>query len=187
MIALINDLLNLARIEEGRYAINLVTIDLVKTCREVAVLAEENFKTKGLAFSIDLPGDKKIFVSADEEKLKVVIQNFLDNASKYTPRGGEVKLSLKEGPKNVKIEVEDNGVGVSAKEKERIFTKFFRSSQAVLLEPAGSGLGLYMAKNIIEGHGGKIGFESRSSQGTIFYFILPKQSGKKEKGPLLSS
>ena len=176
MIALINDLLNLARIEEGKYALSLAPADIVKICQSIIDLSEEPFKNKGIKLRFNKPAKKTIQVLVDEEKLKLVIQNLLDNAFKYTFKNGRVSLSLKEIDKGVRIEVKDTGIGIVEKEQKRVFSKFFRTNEAVLVEPAGSGLGLYMAKNIIEGHGGKIGFISKVDQGTTFYFVLPTKS-----------
>ncbi|MBI4359442.1 MAG: PAS domain S-box protein [Candidatus Nealsonbacteria bacterium] len=176
MIALINDLLNLARIEEGKYALSLAPVDIVNLCQSVIDPSEESFKNKGVNFSFKKPDQKAIQVSADAEKLKLVIQNLLDNALKYTAKGGRVSLSLKVANQGVRLEVKDSGIGIAEKEQKRVFSKFFRTTEAVLIEPAGSGLGLYMAKNIIEGHGGEIGFASKVGQGTTFYFVLPAQS-----------
>lgn len=174
MITLVNDLLNVARIEEGKYAINPVQIDIVKICKSAIDLISDNFKNKGINFKFIKSSDKPIMVFADEEKLELVIQNLLDNAFKYTNKPGKVSLSLKETLKNVMVEVKDNGIGVAKSDQDRIFSKFFRASEAILAEPAGSGLGLYMAKNIIEGHGGKIGFKSKPGQGSAFYFVIKK-------------
>ncbi|MDP2930757.1 MAG: ATP-binding protein [bacterium] len=174
MITLVNDLLNLTRIEGGKYVINLVPVDIVKICQDSIAFTKDNFENKGIKLIVKMPR-KKITVMADEEKLKIVIQNLLDNAFKYTNRGGEVSLELKETVKNVSLGIEDTGVGINLMKQNRVFTKFFRSDEAVLLEPAGSGLGLYMAKNIIEGHGGKIGFKSQPGKGTRFFFNLPKK------------
>ncbi len=176
MIALINDLLNLARIEEGKYVLNLAPTDMIKICQSVIDPSEEAFKNKGIKFSFNKPAKKVIQVSVDEEKLKLVIQNLLDNALKYTPRNGEVSLSLKETINGVRVEVKDTGMGIAEREQKRVFSKFFRTNEAVLTEPAGSGLGLYMAKNIIEGHGGEIGFVSRAGKGTTLYFVLPRKN-----------
>jgi len=78
----------------------------------------------------------------------------------------------------VRVEVKDNGMGIAKNEQDRVFSKFFRTREAVLAEPAGSGLGLYMAKNIIESHNGQIGFVSEEGKGTTFYFTMPKKDLK---------
>ena len=178
MINLINDLLNLARIEEGKYVISPAPVDIIKTCEEAIDIVSESMRGKNIKFTFIKSTEKPIKVFADEEKLKLVIQNLLDNAFKYTPKGGRVVLSLKETLKNVRVEVKDNGMGIAKNEQDRVFSKFFRTREAVLAEPAGSGLGLYMAKNIIESHNGQIGFVSEEGKGTTFYFTMPKKDLK---------
>ncbi|MDP3093825.1 MAG: PAS domain-containing sensor histidine kinase [bacterium] len=178
MITLINDLLNLARIEEGKYVINPVLADMVEICQSTIEFIGSDFRNKGIKLEFLKPAKKPIRVFADEEKLKLVVQNLVDNAFKYTPKGGKVTVSLKETANEVRTEVQDTGIGIADNEQKRVFTKFFRASEAVLTEPAGSGLGLYMAKNIIESHGGKIGFTSKQNKGTTFYFTLPKADSK---------
>jgi len=178
MINLINDLLNLARIEEGKYVISPAPVDIIKRCEEAIDIVSESMRGKNIKFTFIKSTEKPIKVFADEEKLKLVIQNLLDNAFKYTPKGGRVVLSLKETLKNVRVEVKDNGMGIAKNEQDRVFSKFFRTREAVLAEPAGSGLGLYMAKNIIESHNGQIGFVSEEGKGTTFYFTMPKKDLK---------
>ena len=178
MIALVNDLLNVARIEEGEYAISPTSIDMVKICRSAINSIADGFKKKGIEFKFIKSSHKPIMIFVDEEKLGLVLQNMLDNALKYTEKLGKVSLSLKETPTNVTVEVRDTGIGIAKNEQKRVFSKFFRASEAVLAEPAGSGLGLYMAKNIIDSHGGEIGFKSQPGKGTTFYFTLKKEKSK---------
>ncbi len=103
----------------------------------------------------------------------MAIQNLIDNAIKYTPPKGEIVVSLKQIEKEVEFLVKDSGVGIPKEQQKRIFTKFFRSANVIRMETDGSGLGLFIAKNIIEVHGGKIWFESEEGKGSTFYFTLP--------------
>jgi signal transduction histidine kinase len=178
MINLINDLLNVARIEEGRYLINPTRVNLVQICRKAIAVLGDSFKRKGLKFSFRLLTKKPASVFVDEEKIVLAVQNLLDNALKYTPAGGQISLSLKEVEDGVLIEVRDTGIGIAPEKQGRVFGKFFRAPEAVLLEPSGTGLGLYMTKNIVEGHGGRIQFESRPHQGARFSFFLPRAKKK---------
>lgn len=178
MIDLINDLLNVTRIEEGRFIINPVPVDMEKICKAAISAIEENFKMKGLTLSFKRPKEKIGQVSIDEEKMTMAIQNLLDNALKYTPCGGQVILSLKENDEGVMVTVEDTGIGIAKENQNRVFTKFFRSPEAVLSEPAGTGLGLYMVRNIVESHGGRTWFESNPGKGSSFHFILPTKKSE---------
>lgn len=182
MIILVNDLLSVARIEEGKYALTFATVDIVKTCQAAIDLFGDNFKKKKLKFTLVRPVKKTILAVADGERIKFVVQNFLDNASKYTPAGGKISCVITETARTIRVEVIDSGIGIKENEQKRVFSKFFRAPEAVLLEPTGSGLGLYMAKNIIEGHGGKIDFFSRQGKGSTFYFVIPKSPAVERNG-----
>ncbi len=182
MIILVNDLLSVARIEEGKYALTFAAVDIVKTCQAAIDLFGDNFKKKKLKFTLVGPVKKTVLAVADGERIKFVVQNFLDNASKYTPPGGKISCVITETARTIRVEVIDSGIGIKENEQKRVFSKFFRAPEAVLLEPTGSGLGLYMAKNIIEGHGGKIDFFSRQGKGSTFYFVIPKSPAVERNG-----
>ena len=109
----------------------------------------------------------------DVEKMKLAIQNLLDNAIRYTQPGGRVTASLKYVKKEIEFSIKDTGIGIPKDQQERVFTKFFRGANAIRLETEGSGLGLFITKNIIEAHGGKIWFESEENVGTTFHFTIP--------------
>jgi two-component system sensor histidine kinase VicK len=114
----------------------------------------------------------------DSERIKLALQNLVDNAIAYTPSGGKVEVSLKRKKNCVEVAVKDTGVGIPKEQASRVFSKFFRGSNVVKLDTEGTGLGLYITKNIIEKHGGKIWFESKEGKGTTFYFTLPFKSPK---------
>jgi len=173
MINLINDLLNVTRIEEGRYLYSLTPVQLEEVCLSVFSLFEEEIKRKGLKFSFQKPKTPLPEVRADKEKIKLVIQNLVENAVKYTLPGKKivVKLGLKNG--EVLFSIKDEGIGIPKDQQERIFTKFFRGANALKMETDGTGLGLFISKNIIEAHGGKIWFKSEENKGSTFYFTLP--------------
>ena len=175
MIALVNDLLSVARIEEGKYAINPISIDVAEICRLAIDSIADGFKKKGIRLKFIKPS-KSIMVFCDKEKIGLVLQNMLDNALKYTTKLGKVSLSIEETLVDVTFNIKDTGIGIAKNEQNRVFSKFFRTNEAVLSEPVGSGLGLYMAKNIIDSHNGKIGFKSQPGKGTTFYFTLKKDT-----------
>jgi signal transduction histidine kinase len=147
-----------------------------KICRAVISALEGTFKMRGLELSFIKPKGKISQVAVDEEKMTMAVQNLLDNAMKYTPKGGKVTLSLEETSEGVIVTVKDTGIGIGKEDQNRVFTKFFRAQEAVLTEPAGTGLGLYMVRNIIESHGGRIWFESKPGKGSNFHFILPSHT-----------
>ena len=173
-IRLINDLLNVTRIEEGRYIYKPVfSVQFEKICQEVIDSLEEEKKKKKIKFGFLLPSEKLPLIKVDVEKIKLALQNLIGNAFKYTALGGRVTISLKKGINEIECEIKDTGVGIPKNEQHRIFSKFFRGSNIIRMETEGTGLGLFIAKNIIEAHGGKIWFESEPDEGTTFYFTLP--------------
>ncbi len=174
MISLINDLLNVARIEEGRYVYNLKKEDIVELIKEIALEFEDKAKMKDIKFGVILPEKPLPLVSVDREKIKLAISNLVDNAIKYTLPGGVVTLSVSRyNKKEVLIIVQDTGVGIPKDQQERVFTRFFRGANVLRMETSGTGLGLYITKNIIEAHGGKIWFESEEGKGSKFFVKLP--------------
>jgi two-component system sensor histidine kinase VicK len=134
---------------------------------------EEEIKRKRLKLEFKKPKTKLPQVAVDAEKMELVIQNLLSNAIKYTPAGGRVTISLKGSIKEIEVSVTDTGIGIPEDQKKRVFTKFFRAANAIRAETEGTGLGLFIVKNIIKAHQGKIWFESAEGKGTTFYFTLP--------------
>lgn len=172
MINLINDLLNITRIEEGRFLFEFKPADIIEVTEKIIDSFKDEIERKKIKFEFKKPPKKLSPISLDVEKIKLAIENLIDNAITYTPEGGRVYVSLK-GNKEILFSVKDSGIGIPEDQKERVFTKFFRAKNALKIETEGSGLGLYITKNIIEAHGGKIWFESKENKGSTFYFTLP--------------
>lgn len=175
MISLINELLNVTRIEEGRYLFKPTLKSIENLIQFVVNTYKEEMERKNLELDFKKPEKKLPRVVVDVEKIRLVIGNLLDNAVRYTPPGGRVTISLRciEKEKEIEFSIKDTGVGVPMNQQERVFTKFFRGVNVIRMETEGNGLGLFIAKNIIEAHGGKIWFESEEGKGTTFYFTLP--------------
>ncbi len=177
MIRLINDLLNVTKIEEGRIVYRLQEEDIIKIIKEVMDVFKEQsiIQNKNLKFEFIKPEEEKIIVQADREKLFLAFQNLIDNAFHYTPIGGNIKVVVKhlkdEGM--VLTSIQDSGIGIPEEQQKRVFTRFFRATNTIKENVEGTGLGLFIAKNIIESHDGKIWFESKENQGSSFYFSLP--------------
>jgi len=175
MISLINDLLNVTRIEEGRYLYKPILTNIEPILEFVVRSYKEVAETKNLKLDFRKPIRKVPMIMADVEKIRLAIQNILDNSMRYTRSGGWVTVSLEHDKKEhkIKISVKDSGVGIPKDQQERVFAKFFRGANVMRMETEGSGLGLFITKNIIEAHGGKIWFESETGKGTTFYITLP--------------
>ena len=176
MIALINDLLNVSRIEEGRFQYRFVRASLEDVVdRAVRDLRVTTAKKK-VKLEYNEPDQGLPKVSMDVDKISLAIQNLVDNASKYTPQGGKIIISLKHEDQKLIFSISDTGVGIPAEQHGRIFSKFFRADNVIRMQTDGSGLGLFISKAIIENHKGSIWFESTEGKGTTFYFSLPVQS-----------
>ena len=105
--------------------------------------------------------------------MRAVLQNILENAIKYTQMEGKVEISFEVQGDFVQISVKDSGIGIPEEDKKNIFNRLFRAKNALKVEPNGSGLGLFIAKGIIEKHGGRIWFDSKVGSGTTFSFTVP--------------
>lgn len=177
MIELVNDLLSVARIEEGKFGIRLRKQSIMPVIEGLAGRYEALTKNKGVAFALEVPkGEPLPDLAFDEEKITLVIDNILDNALKYTEPGGKVALRVMLEDSRIKIEIQDSGIGIPQAQIHRVFTKFFRADNAVRLHTDGTGLGLYVAKNIIENHNGTVEARSEEGKGSVFSVTLPTAS-----------
>ena len=173
MISLINDLLNVTRIEEGRHLYNLVPVNLEDIVKNITASYAEIAKRKNIILEYVEPKGKLPQVKVDVEKIRLAASNLVENALKYTPAKGTITVKMELVDGRVQMSVKDTGVGILKEQQERIFTKFFRGANVMRMETEGTGLGLFISKNIIETHGGKIWFESEEGKGATFYFNLP--------------
>lgn len=173
MLILVDNLLDVVRIEEGRYLQKLVLSDFEKIVQSVIKYYQEEIRKKRIKFEFRVLSEKLPKIKVDPEKIFLVIQNLLDNAIRYTLPGGMVTITLEASQKDIQFSIEDSGIGIPKDQQGNIFEKFFRGSNAVRMKTEGNGLGLFIAKNIIEAHKGKIWFRSEEGKGTTFYFTLP--------------
>ena len=173
MIALVNDLLDVTRIEEGRYLYQPAFSQFEELAQDVVLSYRVQADLRNIALVFDLPKGKFPRVLIDKEKMLLVIHNLVDNALRYSHPGGRVEVTLSHDNKEVVFSIKDSGIGIPDEQKSRLFEKFFRASNAKQIYTEGTGLGLYLSKNIIEAHEGKIWAESRVGQGSTFSFSLP--------------
>jgi PAS domain S-box-containing protein len=177
--ALINDLLDVAKIEAGRVQLRKELVDLRAVLREVSATFRIEAARHGLAFREDLA--ELPSVVGDRDRLIQVFGNLVSNAIKYTP-AGEVGVSARPRYGAVEVVVHDTGVGMTPEEQRQLFTKFFRSRDRTGVDPGGTGLGLVIAKGIVDGHGGTLSVESEPGRGTRFRVALPAVGGQPAEG-----
>ncbi len=173
MIALVNDLLDAARIDEGHFGYTFKPFDMLALMREMIERSRHQAESRQLTLVFEAPKDKIPMVNADKSRIDLVLQNIFDNATKYSKPGGTIIARMKLIPDFLEIAVIDKGVGVPKNQLNRLFTKFFRADNVVRLETEGSGLGLFIVRNIIKNHGGDIRVESEENKGTTVIFTLP--------------
>ncbi len=173
MIILVNDLLNVARIEDGRFGYEFKEDDIVETISSLVSSASILAKERNITLKFEKPKEEIQKFVFDSNRASLALQNLVDNAIKYTQPGGVVTVRVNKKGKYVEVQVSDSGVGVPADQLNRLFSKFFRARNVLRMQTAGSGLGLFIVKNIVARHGGEIRVESKEGEGTTFYFTLP--------------
>lgn len=187
LAALVEDLLNVSRIEQGRLVVTHQPLDFQELVEQIVKEWEMKAKEQGLSLRF-IPSPQALSkIYADPNRLSQVVTNLISNAIKYSSRG-EIKISLKEEGGNIIFEVADQGVGISKKDLVHLFEKFYRVSSQPVKGVPGTGLGLYITKAIVELHGGTISVESEEGKGSTFRVTLPKATneqllkGKEKEG-----
>ncbi len=172
MINIVEEMLHADRIDSGRYRLNLVSTNILDIVDNVLYEILPGAKKKNVG--IQLNRDAKEFPKAmvDQEKIRAVFQNLLENAVKYSKEGGIVSVNVSLQDRAFTISVKDKGIGIPSDQQGDIFSRFFRARNALKMETSGTGLGLFIAKSIIEKHGGKIWYESTENEGSVFYFTI---------------
>jgi len=170
--ALVNDLLKISGLESHAVPLEKEKTGLRILVDDILSGFKSQLKKKGIASVNDLSPDLSPFV--DRNKIEQVFTNLIDNAIKFNRQGGGLKIYAQDSGKDVKVAVEDSGIGIPAKDIPRIFERFYRVDKARSRELGGTGLGLSIVKHIVELHGGSVGVESTEGFGSKFYFTLPK-------------
>jgi len=173
---LINDLLDLAKIESGKIEVKSSRVSLSGLVYDVAEALRPVAAEKVIALETTIR-EPSILVWADRDKINQVLTNLIGNAIKFTPVQGRITVSAsRNGGESVQVSVSDTGPGVSPDEKEKIFAKFYQIAEVNGENSKGTGLGLAIAKALVELHGGKIWVESESGHGSTFSFTLPSSA-----------
>ena len=179
--SIVSDLLDLSRLQSGRVQLSLRTIDLNDVAAEAVAMVRPLADGKQQTLNLALP-KRPSLANGDRQRLGQVLVNLLSNAVKYTPNRGRVVVSVGQQDQEIVCGVEDDGPGIPVEEQERIFERFYRPDNAPTLANQGTGLGLPIAKALIELHEGRIWLRSESGRGSAFYIALPV-IGREEPDP----
>ncbi len=185
---IVNNLVHIDHDEAKKDDYNFVATDLLDFLKEISLEFSNQAASQNIKLEIKSSADNLPQIDLDQNKMRMVFENLLDNALKYTLRDGQVSVIIKDDRLNtadrkIEILVSDNGVGIPKTEQDKIFHKFFRASNARLQEPDGSGIGLFIAKDVVDNHGGTLWFESEENKGTTFHIALPAS----QKSQMMSS
>jgi len=167
---LLGDLIELSRAQANRLSLNLEPVAIRSVIKGVVGKLEQ--QTSAHRFVIDLP-PRLPMVQADPIRIERILHNLLENAVKYSPRGGEIRVLANRDGNHLVIGVRDQGVGISQADQTKLFIPFERLENRGLEEVKGAGLGLMVCRRLVEAHGGRIWVESQPSRGSTFFFTLP--------------
>jgi len=183
LLSLINDILDLSKVESGKMELELSTFPLVTVLNNSLVMVKEKCMKQGIALSLDIRDPMRdLEICADTRKLKQILFNLLSNAVKFTPEGGSITVSARMADEPSKIEnqkseilisVSDTGIGIKPEDQERIFREFEQVDSSYTRKYQGTGLGLALVKQFVELHGGRVWVESEFDKGSTFWFTIP--------------
>lgn len=171
LMSYIRDILSLTNLDHYQYVFTSVNMKAIintvinELSREAV---DKNIEINFLSGNTTIPD-----IQADPSKITIVIENLLENAIKYTINGGKVSIAIATEKDGLHMTIKDTGMGIPKGDQEHIFTQFFRAKNALVSHPHGSGIGLYISKDIVQAHHGKIWFDTKENEGTIFHVILP--------------
>jgi two-component system, NtrC family, sensor kinase len=172
LLSLINDILDLAKIEAGRMDLDVEEFDVAQAIDNAVVLVRERATRKGLTLDTRLDHGLGA-LRGDQRKVKQVLLNLLSNAVKFTPEGGRVEIRAQRADGHVEVSVSDTGIGIAAEDLEAVFEEFRQVGTDYAKKHEGTGLGLTLSRKFVELHGGRIWVKSQPGQGSTFAFTLP--------------
>jgi signal transduction histidine kinase len=172
---LVYDLENLAKVESNNLKLDKTQINLLDLSGKMIGNFETELKNKNLNFAV-IGGCPDIL--ADKDRINQVLMNLISNAVKYTPDGGEIRITISETEDSAVFSIEDNGTGIPEEEVPHIFERFYRADKSRNRMTGGSGIGLAIVKSIVTAHGGSVDVQSRLGKGSCFMITLPKMNQK---------
>ena len=178
---LVDELLDVSRIESGKLEFRLQPVDMAQLVGEVAERMQ--LSTNQHTIEVELNGAAKNPVDADRDHLEQVLDNLVSNAIKFSPDGGTILLRVREQPDSVMVSIQDPGVGIAVDQLDAVFGLFYQAEDPVSRRTGGMGLGLYISKEIISRHGGRIWAESEPGAGSTFNFSLPRNGSLRPSTP----
>ena len=181
MVELVNALLNVSRIDLGTFMIEPEPTDLIQLCKKIVQDSEPRIFERKQKFVENYPKTSKE-LNIDPQLTRVIVENLVSNAIKYTPVGGSIVLSLEWHKNKLLLTVKDSGYGIPKAQQDKIFGKLFRADNVMTHDTEGTGLGLYIAKSVVQAAGGKIWFESVENKGTTFFVEFPLSGMKAHAG-----
>jgi PAS domain S-box-containing protein len=171
-LMIIEDLLNVARLDAGNIRLNIATTDIIQTLEDV--IGEQAAKAARRRQTITLNSSaKEIAVNIDADRMRMVFENLIDNALKYTPEDKKIEVNVRRYITTAMVSIVDEGVGIAAEDIDKLFRKFSRVSNPLSVESSGTGLGLYWAERIVKLHKGRIKVHSKLGKGSTFSVRLP--------------
>jgi signal transduction histidine kinase len=174
LIGIVKTLLDTVSVEQGAFGFEFQDIRIDKEIETTVHELEYRVRKAGLSLEYKKEGESEFpIVNADSTRIRWVVNNLVENSLHYTPMGGHITVRLSHKPDDVMITITDTGIGIPSDELQFLFNRFFRGKKATKMRNDGNGLGLYIAKNIIDKHGGKIWAESEEGKGSTFYITLP--------------
>ena len=182
LLSLVDQLLLFRKAESGSDELKLAPVNIVGLSREVYLCFVEAARSRRIAYRLETPAED-VLLYLDKEKIEIALYNLLSNALKYTPDGGEVLLSVTDANGEVQIVVSDTGMGIPDEVRDQVFDKFYQIRRSEMTSISGFGIGLYLVKQFVEAHKGKIDFRSQRGKGTCFTLQLLK--GREHLGGLV--
>jgi PAS domain S-box-containing protein len=176
LAVLVNDLLDVSRIEAGKVTLSFEAIDLRSMANKAIAELKQRTHEDDRPMTIKIQASKDLpHVLGDPERVRQILDNLLENAYYYTPENGRIRVVMKTTGQEIQVDIQDNGIGILPKDQARIFERFFRGEDPLVLGTSGTGLGLAIVQHLVEMHNGRIWFESSGvrGKGSIFSFTLP--------------